>query len=106
MAIASPDVRISVERLAGRIGAQIHGVDTGDDLRDDTIAAIRQALLQHRVVFFRDQHLDYERQVAFAQRFGPLTLGHPTLRSPEDKPFLEEIDSAKGAPANQWHPDV
>ena len=45
---------------------------------DDTIAEIRQALLAHRVVFFRDQHLDYERQVAFAQRFGPLTLGHPT----------------------------
>jgi taurine dioxygenase len=58
------------------------------------------------VVFFRRQSLDYARQVAFAQRFGSLTLGHPTLSSPADQPFLEEIDSAKGAPANQWHTDV
>lgn len=106
MTLASTDVGISVERLAGRIGAEIRGIDSGDDLRDDAIATIRQALLAHRVVFLRDQHLDYERQVAFARRFGPLTLGHPTLLSPPERPFLEEIDSAIGAPANQWHTDV
>jgi len=99
-------IGLSVERLAGRIGAQIHDVDTGDDLTDETVDAIRRTLLAHRVVFFRDQHLDYDRQVAFAARFGSLTLGHPTLPSPEAQPFLEEIDSAKGAPANQWHTDV
>ena len=73
---------------------------------DETIAEIRRALLAHRVVFFRDQSLDYDRQVAFAQRLGPLTLGHPTIPSPESQPFLEEIDSAKAAPANRWHTDV
>jgi alpha-ketoglutarate-dependent taurine dioxygenase len=57
-------------------------------------------------VFFRDQDLDYERQVAFARRFGPLTLGHPTIPSPDSQPFLEEIDSAVAAPANRWHTDV
>src|SRR4051794_3655147 len=100
MALAPTDVRIEVERLAGRIGAVLHGVDSGDALSDDTIAGIRRSLVEHRVVFLRDQHLDYERQVAFAQRFGPLTLGHPTLHSPTAQPFLEEIDSATGAPAN------
>jgi taurine dioxygenase len=54
----------------------------------------------------RDQHLDYERQVAFAQRFGTVTLGHPTLPSPADQRHLEEIDSAKGSRANFWHTDV
>jgi taurine dioxygenase len=106
MAIATTGTRLRVERLAGAIGAEIHGIDTGDDLTDETIAAIRDVLLEHRVVFFRAQHLDYDRQVVFAQRFGPLTLGHPTLPSPEDQPFLEEIDSATGSPANQWHTDV
>ena len=57
-------------------------------------------------MFLRDQNLDYARQVAFAERLGPLTLGHPTLASPPDQPFLEEIDSAKGAPGNHWHTDV
>jgi alpha-ketoglutarate-dependent sulfate ester dioxygenase len=99
-------VKIGVRRLAGNIGAEITGVDTGTELGDDTIAQIRRALLEHKVVFLRDQSLNYRRQVAFAERLGPLTLGHPTLASPPDQPLLEEIDSAKGTRANHWHTDV
>ena len=79
MTIVQTETGLTVERLAGRIGAEIGGVDTGEQLDDETIAGIRRALLAHRVVFFRDQSLDYDRQVAFAQRLGPLTLGHPTI---------------------------
>jgi len=100
------DVRIGIRRLAGNIGAEITGVDTGTELGDDAIARIRRALLEHKVVFLRDQGLNYRRQVAFAERLGPLTLGHPTLASPPDQPFLEEIDSRKGTRANHWHTDV
>jgi alpha-ketoglutarate-dependent sulfate ester dioxygenase len=99
-------VQIGIRRLAGNIGAEITGVDTGTELGDDTVAQIRQALLDHKVVFLRGQSLDYARQVAFAERLGPLTLGHPTLASPPDQPFLEEIDSRKGGRANHWHTDV
>ncbi len=106
MTTVRTETGLTVERLAGRIGAEIGGVNTGERLDDETIAAIRRALLAHRVVFFRDQSLDYDRQVAFAQRLGPLTLGHPTLPSPESQPFLEEVDSTKAAPANRWHTDV
>jgi alpha-ketoglutarate-dependent sulfate ester dioxygenase len=98
--------KLGVRSLAGNIGAEITGVDTGTDLGDDAIAQIRQALLDHKVVFLRGQNLDYARQVAFAERLGPLTLGHPTLASPPDQPFLEEIDSRKGVRANSWHTDV
>ncbi len=98
--------RVEVHRVAGRIGAEITGVDAGQPVDDATVATIRQALRDHRVVFLRDQHLDYEREVAFAERFGSLTLGHPTLSSPPAQPLLEEIDSRKGGPANQWHTDV
>jgi alpha-ketoglutarate-dependent sulfate ester dioxygenase len=97
---------LTIEQLTGRIGARIRGVDTGQPLHDEVIAEIRRALLAHRVVFFRDQDLDYERQVVFAQRFGSLTLGHPTLTSPESQPFMEEVDSATGSPADRWHTDV
>jgi alpha-ketoglutarate-dependent sulfate ester dioxygenase len=98
--------RIGIRLLAGHIGAEITGVDAGTGLADVTIAGIRQALLDHKVVFLRDQSLDYASQVAFAQRLGPLTLGHPTLASPPDQPFLEEIDSRNGTRANHWHTDV
>src|SRR5580693_7768193 len=98
--------KVGVRRLAGNIGAEITGADTGTDLGNDAIAQIRQALLDHKVVFLRGQSLDYAREVAFAQRLGPLTLGHPTLASPPDQPFLEELDSRNGTRANHWHTDV
>ena len=98
--------RLGVTQLAGNIGAEITGADSGTPLTDDVIAQIRQALLTHKVVFLRGQNLDYGRQVAFAERLGPLTLGHPTLASPPGQPFLEEIDSRKGGKVNYWHTDV
>ena len=98
--------RAVVTRLAGNIGAQISGIDTGAGVSDEEVAQIRRALLDHKVVFLRDQSLDYPRQVAFAERLGPLTLGHPTLASPPDQPYLEEIDSRQGTRANHWHTDV
>jgi alpha-ketoglutarate-dependent taurine dioxygenase len=97
---------IGVTRLAGNIGAEITGVDVGRPLTDDTVADIRQALLRHKVIFMRGQHLDYPRQTAFARRLGRLTRGHPTLVSPSRQPLLEEIDSQKGVRANYWHTDV
>jgi taurine dioxygenase len=97
---------VVVTKLAGNIGAQISGIDTGGAPSDEAVAQVRQALLEHKVVFLRDQDLDYARQVAFAERLGPLTLGHPTLASPPDQPHLEEIDSRHGVRANHWHTDV
>jgi alpha-ketoglutarate-dependent taurine dioxygenase len=98
--------KIRVTRLAGNIGAEISGVDAGDPLDGETIAEIRNALLEHNVVFMRDQNLDYPRQVAFAQRFGKLTPGHPIFEAPADRPALREMDSRQGARANHWHTDL
>jgi alpha-ketoglutarate-dependent sulfate ester dioxygenase len=102
----STTAQLSATPLAGHIGAEIAGFDAGGPPSDEAVARVREALLDHKVVFLRDQHLDYPAQVAFGQRFGPLTLGHPTLASPPEQPLLEEIDSAKGARANYWHTDV
>ena len=103
--VISP-AQVGVSRLAGNIGAELTGVDVAGPLGEGVVAQIRQALLDHKVVFLRNQQLDYARQVAFAELLGPLTLGHPTLASPPDQPFLEEIDSRKGGRANHWHTDV
>jgi alpha-ketoglutarate-dependent sulfate ester dioxygenase len=103
----SPVTReIEVTKVTGTIGAELSGVDLAQELSDQTVADIRAALLANRVIFFRGQDLDYERQVAFASRLGNLTLGHPTIHSPADQPLMEEVDSAKGAPAAEWHTDV
>ena len=50
--------QLDIRRVAGRIGAEIRGVALSGDLDAATVAAIRQALVTHKVVFFRDQNLD------------------------------------------------
>jgi len=92
--------------LAGNIGAEIIGVHIGERISEEVIAGIREILLRHKVVFLRDQELDYVRLVAFAQRFGHLTLGHPIYATLPDRPFLREMDSQHGSRANHWHTDL
>src|ERR1700722_18710917 len=100
------DEEIAVEPLTGRIGAEIVGLDLSEDLTDAVIDAIRRALLRHRVVFFRDQTLDMPGQTQLAERFGPLTIGHPTLPGPDAFPQVVEFDALAGARADHWHTGV
>jgi alpha-ketoglutarate-dependent sulfate ester dioxygenase len=102
------DVRataIGVHRLGGRIGARIDAVRLGGDLPDDVVAAIRAALLRHKVVFFREQHdLDDQAHLAFAERLGPLTTAHPTVNTGSAR--ILRVTADKGMAANAWHTDV
>src|SRR5258708_3694176 len=66
---------ITVEPLTAAIGAVIGGVDATQPLTGTQVAEIRRALLDHLVVFLRDQDLSEEQQLAFAANFGPLNPG-------------------------------
>ena len=101
-----PAVALGLRRIGGRIGAEIHGVDLTTDLDDATFAEIRAALLAHKALVFRGQHLDDEQQLRFAARFGPLTTAHPTVPSVEGQPNILPVQGDEGLRANQWHTDV
>lgn len=99
---------LSVRRLAGNIGAEITGVALSGDLPDETVQQIRDAVLAHKVVFFRGQHLDDATQVAFAGRLGHLTLAHPTVPATPGDDAILDLDNG-GDPrraASTWHTDV
>lgn len=97
---------ITVSKTGGALGATIGGVRLGGDLDPAVVASIRQALLTHKVIFFRDQqHLDDAGQLAFAQLLGTPTLAHPTSNSLEGAANVLPIDSDYGK-ANSWHTDV
>jgi len=84
---------VDVRPIAGRIGAEIHGVDLARDLDPTAVAAIRDALLRHRVIFFRGQRIDHARQIAFARNFGELTYAHPhDSTPPEGFPEIYTVD--------------
>jgi taurine dioxygenase len=71
--------KITVTPLSTAVGAEIGGVNIAEDLDDATIAEIRQALLEHLVIFFRDQDItNIERHKAFTKRFGELFV-HPNF---------------------------
>lgn len=96
---------VEVEPLTIRTGAVVHGVDLSVDLSDPVISQVRNALLRHRVIFFRDQHIEAEHQLAFASRFGALTASHPTLSAEPGQPQVLELDSMAGGRADGWHTD-
>jgi taurine dioxygenase len=103
---APPPTKLDVRRVAGNIGAEIRGLDISAGINDATMAAVRQAILHHKVVYLRGQQLDYDAQVAFGRRLGELTQGHPIFPPPAERPFLREIDSRQGTRANHWHTDL
>ncbi|HEY9659957.1 MAG TPA: TauD/TfdA family dioxygenase [Allocoleopsis sp.] len=93
--------------VAGRIGAEIVGVDLSTSLGDEVIQEIRQTLVQYKVIFFRRQQLGTTGQVAFARRFGEVTTAHPTVPSLPDHPEILDLDYGRNVNrANVWHTDV
>ncbi|MEU1365336.1 TauD/TfdA family dioxygenase [Streptomyces sp. NPDC005803] len=101
----APAPAVTVQKLGGRIGAVISGVRLGGDLAPETVAAVRAALLAHKVVFFRGQdHLDEDSHEAFGRLLGT-PVAHPTVPSADGRYSLG-IDSDHGGRANQWHTDV
>ena len=99
---------LQIDRLTPTIGAEIHGVDLSQALSDDEINAIRDALLEHLVVFFRDQSLDAPSLDQLGRRFGE---PHPHYAAPEGVDGLEGITLIHAdahTPANNgsgWHSD-
>ncbi len=100
------DSPLDIVPVAGRIGAEIRGIQLSGDLDEVTVAAIRTALVRHKVIFFRDQtSLDDAAQEAFAERIGQ-PVAHPTVPVAEGSRFLLELDSREGYAASSWHTDV
>ncbi|MEX3645377.1 TauD/TfdA dioxygenase family protein [Mycolicibacterium porcinum] len=101
---ASTTAPLTVKKLGSRIGARIEGVQLGGDLDASTVAEIRRALLQHKVIFFGGQHhLTDEEHHAFARLLGK-PVGHHALKQ-HDAPIITPLDS-EYAKATRWHTDV
>ncbi|MFN0297828.1 TauD/TfdA dioxygenase family protein [Acinetobacter albensis] len=96
---------IQVKAINGRIGAVIEGVKLSSSLDATVVQEINQALLKHKVIFFKDQsHLDDVEQEAFAARLGT-PLNHPTVPVKQGSNHILELDS-RGARADSWHTDI
>lgn len=107
------ELGIDVRPIAGHIGAEIDGVDLTRPLDASAVAAIRDALLRWKVIFFREQFLDQAQHLAFARAFGQPTAAHPTLPAVfADFPEVLLLDNAVHTRVDtpniesRWHTDV
>jgi taurine dioxygenase len=98
---------ITAEPLSPSIGAIIGGVRMSGNTPPEQIAEIRQALLDWKVIFFRDQDVSVADHVAFGRHFGELEI-HPFTPNREDHPEVVVIhhDERSKRGQNNWHSDV
>ena len=101
-------MRLEIEPLSGALGAEIRGVDLSRPLDETTVAEIRQALLNHLVIFFRDQDITPAQHLAFARYFGE-TVDYPLLPPLEGHPGIVEVVKLETETVNfggLWHSDM
>jgi taurine dioxygenase len=103
-----PLTDLALEPLGPSFGAIVHDLD----LRfatDEQIAAVRAALIDKKVLFFRDQDLTDDDQVELGRRIGELTAAHPVVGGVDAAhPEIYNIDSAdpEFSFSDVWHTDV
>ena len=95
-----------LEHLATTLGTVIHGIDLTGEVSDELVHFVRSTLLERKVIFFRDQNLSEDEQVAFGRRFGDLDA-FPFGPTGEN-PYILEIHHGRNNPGaeNGWHTDV
>lgn len=93
--------------LTPTIGAEVEGVDLTRPLDAATVKALRQALLDWKVLFFRDQEITTDQHLAFARNFGELEV-HPFAPQKSGYPEVLAIthDEKNRGKENTWHSDV
>ena len=99
---------ITIDPVTAAIGAEIKGVDLSLTLEDQLVSNIRSALLNYKVIFFRDQNITPIQHVALAKRFGTI-VEYPLVKGLEEAPEVipvvkleHEIDNFGG----MWHTDT
>lgn len=97
----------TVEPIAPAIGAEIANIDLSQPLDDGEYEALRAALLEHKLLVFRDQDITAAQQVALGRRFGELEV-HPVFPQHPDHPELVVLggDGKTAARENVYHTDV
>jgi taurine dioxygenase len=99
---------LEIKRIAGALGAEIHGVDLAAGLTESLAAAIRQALLDHQVIFFRNQDLGPQQFLRFAEAMGQ-PIEYPFVKGLEGYPVIIEVKKLEHERTNFggiWHSDT
>ena len=99
---------IAVRPIAGALGAEIEGVDMARDLDAEVVGEVRQALLDHLVIFLREQAVTPLQQLAFARKFGE-PIEYPQLKGLPESPLITpvvKLEDQRNNFGGIWHSDT
>ena len=105
---ANVEPQLSIDPLTPVIGAEVDGIDFSEPLGDNLFARIEAELLEHQVLFFRDQDMTLEQHKDLGRRFGELHI-HPSARGPDGHPEILVVHAdanTKRTAGDKWHSDV
>jgi taurine dioxygenase len=100
---------IEVRKSTPHIGAEIYGIDLSTPLGDEQFGEVHAALMEHLVIFFRNQELSPERHKELGSRFGKLHVhpAAPSVLAEHPEVFVIKADEAsKFVAGEDWHSDV
>ena len=98
---------MQVKLLSGALGAEISGVNL-QDTSDKNFEVINNLLLEHKVIFFRNQNITEEEQLKLASHFGPIER-HAYVKGLDLYPEIVRIikkPNEKNQWGENWHSDV
>jgi taurine dioxygenase len=107
---------LEIEPTGAALGAYVGGIDLREALDSALVDELRDALVQHKVLFFRNQNISHENHLRFARYFGALER-HPVTQHVEGHPeilrvrngeyaYLEEADAPFIRPVNKWRAEA
>jgi len=98
---------MNIKLLSGALGAEITGIDLKDSSKEN-YKKINKLLLEHKVIFFRDQDISHEEHIALAENWGPLE-NHAYVKGLDKYPQIVRIIKTKDEKnqwGENWHTDV
>ena len=98
---------MDIKLISGALGAEIFGIDLKDS-SEKNFSLINKLLLEHKVLFFREQNITPAEQISLAKHFGPLEK-HVYVKPRENYPEIIRIikgPEEKHQWGETWHTDV
>ena len=96
-----------VEPIGPTIGAKIRGLDLSKTIDKETLGLLENAVVEHKIIYLRDQTINTAQQVGFGKMFGDLEV-HP-FRPEGAIPEIMVLDNHKDNPVlstDVWHSDT
>lgn len=99
---------IEVRPMTRRIGAEIGDIDLSQPLTNRQREEVHQALMEHQVIFFRDQVISHDQHKAFGRLFGELAIHSGVAGLPDHKEIvaIHADENSKFVAGENWHSDL